>query len=47
MSVQGFSDEKKIFTLQRMGFNSAQIGEITGIPEPTVRKKWARKSKKP
>ncbi len=44
-ATYGFPDEKKIITLQRMGFNSSQISDITGIPEPTVRKKWLKKSK--
>ena len=41
--TQGQSDETKILILQRMGFNSSQISEMTGIPEPTVRKKWQKK----
>jgi DNA-directed RNA polymerase specialized sigma24 family protein len=46
VATQGMSDEKKIITLQKMKFNSSQISEMTGIPEPTVRKKWISKGKK-
>ena len=45
IATQGMSDEKKIVTLQKMGFNSTKISEMTGIPEPTVRKKWVKKGK--
>lgn len=46
IATQSMGDDKKIVTLQRMGFNSTQISEMTGIPEPTVRKKWVSKAKK-
>ncbi len=45
VATQGMPDEKKIVTLQKMGFNSSQISEMTGIPEPTVRKKWIKGKK--
>ncbi|HEY5748605.1 MAG TPA: hypothetical protein VIU12_21190 [Chryseolinea sp.] len=45
-AVQGMDDTKKIKTLQGMGFNSREIHEITGIPIPTVKAKWAKKSNK-
>ena len=46
MTTQGFADEKKILTMQRMGFNSTEISEMTGIPVPTVKAKWLKKGKK-
>ena len=46
MATQGMSDEKKIVTLQNMGFNSREINEITGIPIPTVTAKWIKKKTK-
>lgn len=46
MATQGMSDDKKIKTLQNMGFNSREINEITGIPIPTVKAKWVKKKTK-
>lgn len=46
ISTQGMGDDKKILTLQKMGFNSTQISEMTGIPVPTVKSKWMKKPKK-
>lgn len=45
-ATQSLSDEKKILVLQSMGFSSPEISSMTGIPEPTVRKKWKGKTKK-
>jgi hypothetical protein len=45
-ATQGMSDEKKILTLQKMGLNSTQISEVTGIPIPTIKGKWIKKRKK-
>jgi len=44
-ATQGMDDTKKIRTLQGMGFNSREIHEITGIPIPTVKAKWAKGNK--
>lgn len=46
LTTQGLSDEKKILSMQKMGFNSTQISEMTGIPIPTVKAKWLKKTKK-
>lgn len=46
ITTQGLPDEKKILTMQKMGFNSTQISEMTGIPIPTVKAKWLKKLKK-
>ncbi len=47
ISTQGMNDEKKILTLQNMGFNSKQISEMSGIPWSTVKSKWkSNKNKK-
>jgi hypothetical protein len=46
IATQGLNDEKKILTLQRMGYNSREIHEMTGMDEGNIRKKWKSKTKK-
>lgn len=46
VATQAMDDTKKIITLQKMGFNSTQISEITSIPVPTVKAKWLKNIKK-
>ena len=41
-ATQDMPDDKKINTLQAMGFNSVQISRETGIPISTVKAKWKK-----
>ncbi len=45
ITVQSFDDTKKILTLQKLGYNSTQISDITGIPVATVKAKWKKGGK--
>jgi hypothetical protein len=45
VATQGADDARKIIMLQKMGYTSTQISEMSGIPERTVRDKWTKSTK--